>query len=92
MRVFGERLGAWRLIEIEFRSYGDSATSPTPANRQNELIYTADSFAKRFSHFEWKYLCSNRWFLKGVAQALETNDFSSLQIKAEMALADAHLR
>ena len=66
--------------------------SPTPTNRQNELIHTADSFAKRFSHFEWKYLCSYQWFLKGVAQALETSDFSSLQIKAEMALADAHLR
>ena len=66
--------------------------SPTPTNRQNELIHTADSFAKRFSHFEWKYLCSYQWFLKGVAHALETNDFSSLQIKAEMSLAKAHLR
>ena len=66
--------------------------SPTPDNSRNELIHTADSFAKRFSHFEWNYLCSCQWFLKGVAQALETNDFSSLQIKAEMALAEAHLR
>jgi hypothetical protein len=53
---------------------------------------SARSFAGRFTHFEWKYLCSYRWFLKDLATAVETDDFSSLQIKAGKALVRARLR
>jgi len=66
--------------------------SPISGDSRNELMHAADSFANRFCDFEWKYLCSHQWFLKGVAQALESNDFSSLQIKAEIALTDADIR
>jgi hypothetical protein len=66
--------------------------SPEFPNSRNELIQAADSFGRRFTHFEWKYLCSYQWYLDGVALALESNDFSSLLVKAEMALAAGHLR
>jgi hypothetical protein len=53
---------------------------------------TAECFVRQFTHFEWKYLCSYRWFLKDMATAVETDDFSLLQIKAEKALIRARLR
>lgn len=53
---------------------------------------SARSFARRFTHFEWRYLSSYHWFLKDLAPAVETDDFSLLQIKAERALLRARLR
>ena len=53
---------------------------------------SAECFARRFTHLEWKYLCSYRWFLKAFPAAVETNDFSTLQTKAEKALVRAGLR
>src|ERR1700751_2309982 len=53
---------------------------------------TVESFAKQFTHFEWKYLCSYQWFLKDFTRAVETDDFSSLRIKAERSLVDGGIR
>jgi len=53
---------------------------------------TVESFAIKFTHFEWKYLCSYRWFLKDFAQAVDTGDFSALQVKAEKALVYGRVR
>jgi hypothetical protein len=53
---------------------------------------SAECFGRRFTHLEWKYLCSYRWFLKAFPAAVETNDFSLLQTKAEKALVRARLR
>jgi hypothetical protein len=47
---------------------------------------TVESFAKQFTHFEWKYLCSYQWFLRDFARAVEADDFSSLRIKAKRCL------
>jgi hypothetical protein len=88
----GKKIGPSPYFGIDWSCLGDSGMSPILANSRNELIHTGDSFANRFCDFEWKYLCSHQWFQKGLEQALETNDFSSLEIEAEMALADAHLR
>ena len=63
----------------------DLATEPTSKQ-------SAESFARRFTHFEWQYLCSYRLFLEDVARAIKTNDFSAIQIKAENALVRAGLR
>ena len=65
---------------------------PIFSDPEEKRSHIEESFAKRFNHFEWVYLCSYRWFLKGLARAVETNDFSSLQNRAERALVGAHLR
>ena len=59
---------------------------------KTDLLPNAECFARQFTHFEWKCLCSYRWFLKDLATAVETDDFSLLQIKAEKALIRARLR
>ena len=56
------------------------------ADPEDKLCATAEAFVREFTHFEWKYLCSYRWFLKSLARALETRDFSSLRIKARRVL------
>ena len=53
---------------------------------------SAECFARRFTHLEWKYLCSYRWFLKAFPAAVETNDFSLLQTRAQKALVRTRLR
>ena len=53
---------------------------------------SVESFARRFTHLEWKYLCSYQWFLRDFARAVETDDFSLLQTKAERVLVRARLR
>lgn len=53
---------------------------------------TVESFAIQFTHFEWKYLCSYQWFLRDFVRAVETDDFSSLRIKAERSLVDGGIR
>jgi hypothetical protein len=53
---------------------------------------TVESFAIKFTHLEWKYLCSYRWFLKDFAQAVDTGDFSALKVKAERALVYGRVR
>jgi len=55
-------------------------------------ILTVESFGKRFTHLEWKYLSSYRWFLRDLAKAVENDEFMSLQIEAENALVRANLR
>ena len=55
-------------------------------------IHAARTFAKQFSNFEWKYLCSYRWFLKGVDRGLRTGDFLPLQRRAENELVNEGLR
>ena len=66
---------------------GKAGLLPNSATKE-----TAECFAKQFTHFEWKYLCSYLWFLKDLAAAVETDDFSLLQIKAGKALVRARLR
>jgi hypothetical protein len=68
---------------------GSGKADLLPSSPSNQ---TAESFAKQFTHFEWKYLCSYRWFLEALAAAVETDDFSLLQIRAERALVRARLR
>jgi hypothetical protein len=65
---------------------------PNSPHSKDMLLQNQNSFAKRFSDFEWTYLCSYPWFLKGFDQAHQINDFSSLQIKAEIFLVYAQLR
>jgi hypothetical protein len=62
--------------EIRCASEADVPTDPRGEQ-------TVESFAKQFTHFEWKYLCSYRWFLRDFARAVETDDFCSLRIKAK---------
>jgi hypothetical protein len=71
--------------EIRCASEADGSMDP----RGEE---TVESFAKQFTHFEWKYLCSYQWFLTDFARAVETDDFSSLRIKAERSLVDGGIR
>jgi hypothetical protein len=66
---------------------GKAVLLPNPASKE-----TAECFAKQFTHFEWKYLCSYRRFLKDLATAVETDDFAFVQIKAEKTLIRARLR
>ena len=80
-----------RGLATAFRSEigaGPKTDLATESKRQE----TAESFATRFTHLEWKYLCSYRWFLKAFPSAVETADFALLQIKAERALVRARLR
>lgn len=65
----------------------------------SQFVISADSrmrhagaFARQFNRFEWEYLCSYPWFTKGLALAAQTEEFSSLQSKAEKALTDAYIR
>ena len=51
-----------------------------------------ESFAKQFTHFERKYLCSYQWFLRDFARAVEIDDFSALRVKAERSLIDGGIR
>jgi hypothetical protein len=53
---------------------------------------SVESFARQFTHLEWKYLCSYQWFLKDFASAVEKDDFSLLRTKAERMLVRARLR
>ncbi|MBV8211806.1 MAG: hypothetical protein JOZ08_01115 [Verrucomicrobia bacterium] len=53
---------------------------------------TVETFARQFTHFEWKYLCSYQWFIRDFARAVETDDFSSLRIKAERSLVEGGIR
>ena len=62
------------------------------ADPQDKRIQKKASFAEGFTHFEWMYLCSYRWFLKSLARAAESGDFTKLQISAERALIEGHLR
>jgi hypothetical protein len=55
-------------------------------------IPAARAFAGQFSNFEWKYLCSYRWFLTGVDRGLSTGDFLPLQRRAEDELVNEGLR
>ena len=55
-------------------------------------IHAVRAFARQFSNFEWKYLCSYQWFLKGVDRALRTGDFLPLQRRAEDKLVNEGLR
>ena len=66
--------------------------NPLINNIKARRVEAAQRFASRFNQLEWKYLCSYRWFLKDMATAVETDDFSLLQIKAEKALIRARLR
>jgi hypothetical protein len=60
--------------------------------RETMQCATAEAFAKQFTHFEWEYLCSYRWFLKDLARALEIGDFASLCIKARRKLVRGRIR
>ena len=71
----------------EIRRASEADPSMNPGSEQ-----TVESFAIKFTHLEWKYLCSYRWFLRDFARAVETGEFSSLQAKAEAALVRAQLR
>jgi len=62
------------------------------ADPKEKRTQTRASFAKGFTHFEWMYLCSYRWFLKRLARATETGDYSKLQMDAERALMRGRLR
>lgn len=78
-------------------SVSDCRSEISPGHR-NDLAgepgheQSVESFARRFTHLEWKYLCSYHWFLKDFARAVETEDFSLLQAKAERVLVRARLR
>jgi hypothetical protein len=52
----------------------------------------ASHFAEQFSQLEWHYLCSHRWFLTGVDEALGTGDFFPLRIRAEQTLVNDRIR
>ena len=65
---------------------------PLSADYTEEQPQRAAAFAKRFSLVEWRFLCSFQWFLKGVAQGLESGDFSHLGVRAELTLTTCHLR
>jgi hypothetical protein len=71
----------------DIRPVSEADVSMDPTGEQ-----TVESFAIQFTHFEWKYLCSYQWFLRDFARAVETDDFSSLRIKAERSLVDAGIR
>ena len=71
----------------DIRPVSEADVSMDPRSEQ-----TVESFAKQFTHFEWKYLCSYRWFLRDFALAVETDDFSSLRIRAERSLVDCGIR
>ncbi|MBV8099214.1 MAG: hypothetical protein JOZ31_08650 [Verrucomicrobia bacterium] len=73
--------------QSEIRHADEADGSMDPKGEQN-----VESFAKRFTHLEWKYLCSYPWFLRDFPRAVETDDFSSLQIKAERSLIDGGIR
>jgi hypothetical protein len=55
-------------------------------------IQAAGAYARQFSNFEWKYLCSYRWFLEGVDRGLHTGNFLPLQRRAEDELVNEGLR
>ena len=55
-------------------------------------IEIAKTFAQRFNHFEWEYLCSYQWFLTGMDQALATGNFAQLTARAEKTLIDDRIR
>jgi hypothetical protein len=71
----------------EIRPASEADLPMNPGGQQ-----TVESFAIKFTHLEWKYLCSYRWFLEDFAQAVETGDFFSLQVKAERALVYGRVR
>jgi len=71
----------------EIRPVSEADVSMDPRGEQ-----TVEWFAKQFTHFGWKYLCSYRWFLRDFVRAVETDDFSSLRIKAERSLVDGGIR
>ena len=82
---------AVRDLESDSRSEihcaSEADVSLEPRGEQN-----VESFAKQFTHLEWKYLCSYPWFLRDFPRAVEADDFSSLQIKAERSLIDGGIR
>ena len=55
-------------------------------------IQAARAFARQFNNFEWKYLCSYRWFLKGVDRGLRTGNFLPVQLRAEDELVNEGFR
>jgi hypothetical protein len=81
------RRGSATAFRSEIGS-GPKTDLATESKRQE----SAESFARRFTHLEWKYLCSYPWFLKAFPSAVEKADFSLLEIKAERALVLARLR
>ncbi|MFY9988068.1 MAG: hypothetical protein WAK31_25160 [Chthoniobacterales bacterium] len=66
--------------------------NPLPVTPTKSRIQVAKSFAQQFNHFEWEYLCSYQWFLTGIDRALETGDFSAMEIRAEQTLIDDKIR
>jgi hypothetical protein len=69
-----------------------SFVAPVAVAVLDTRIQAARAFARQFSNFEWKYLCSYRWFLKGVDRGLRTGDFLPLQRRAEDELVNEGLR
>jgi hypothetical protein len=63
-----------------------------PFAATDKKIEVAKTFAQRFSHFEWEYLCSCQWFLTGIDRGLETGDFTMLGSRAQKTLVDDKIR
>jgi hypothetical protein len=78
-------------LDLDGRPYihgaSEAGVTTDPGSEQN-----VESFAKQFTHFEWKYLCSYQWFLRDFARAVETDDFSSLRVEAERSLIEGGIR
>ena len=66
--------------------------NPLINNRKARRVEAAQRFASRFNQLEWKYLCSNQWFLAGVSEGFDSGDFFALQARAEKALMDGKIR
>jgi hypothetical protein len=66
-------------------------TPPVVTLRDNR-IQAARAFAKQFTPFEWKYLCSRGWFFTAIDRALETGDFLPIESRADETLVEAKLR
>jgi hypothetical protein len=69
-----------------------SVIERTEAGPEDKRFATGEAFAKEFTHFEWRYLCSYRSFLKSLAQTLETGDFGLHRLKARRALEHGRIR
>jgi hypothetical protein len=93
---------SWYLfvVPVTARSFGctcrqeisDLVTSNCALALLDIRIQAARAYAGQFSNFEWKYLCSYRWFLEGVDRGLRTGDFLPLQRRAEDELVNEGLR
>ena len=69
------------------RALDNTSSSFSPGS-----IRPIEEFAKRFTRFEWIYLCSYRWFIAALDNAVYRGSFVALQLRAEKKLINEGLR